>query len=83
MEVAKKRKLSDDLLISTCLLSQSGLPLSFVSANAKVSKFASIKSAILFKIEKRCSAEVLLQLSKAFFAAFTATSMSLALLFGI
>ena len=74
--VAKNRKLADALGISTFLLSQSGLPLSFVSAKANSSRLASINSAIRFRILNLSSTGVTLHTGKAFCAARTAASIS-------
>jgi DNA-binding transcriptional regulator YdaS (Cro superfamily) len=69
MPVAKNLKLADALGISTCLLNQRGLPLSFVSANANVSRLSSISSAIRLRILNLCSTGVTLQKGNAFCAA--------------
>src|SRR5688572_33476138 len=83
MPVAKKRKLAEALGISTFLLSQSGLPLSVVSAKASASRLASISSAILFNTWKRFSTGITDQDGKAFLAAATASVTSFSLLSGI
>jgi DNA-binding transcriptional regulator YdaS (Cro superfamily) len=69
MPVAKKRKFAEALGISTFLLNQSGLPLSFVSANANTSRFSSINSAIRLSILNLSSTAVILHAGKAFCAA--------------
>jgi hypothetical protein len=75
--------LADALGISTLLLNHSGLPLSFVSANAKSSRLASINSAIRFNILNLSSTGVILHVGKAFCAACTAASTSFSFESGI
>jgi hypothetical protein len=76
MPVAKKRKLADALGMSTLVLSQSGLPLSLVSANANAPRFSSISSAMRFRILNLSSTGEVLHPGKAFLAAKTAASTS-------
>jgi hypothetical protein len=69
MPVAKNLKLAEALGISTFLLNQSGLPLSFVSARANSSRFSSISSAIRFSTLNLSSTAVMLHAVNAFCAA--------------
>jgi hypothetical protein len=69
MPVAKNRKLADARGISTFLLNQRGLPLSFVSAKANSSRCVSMSSAIRFNIPNLSSTGVMLHEGKIFSAA--------------
>src|SRR4030095_7159558 len=83
MPVAKNRKFAEALGISTFLLNHNGFPLSVVSASARASWLASMRSEILFNTSNRFSTGVRDQRGKAFFAADTASTISFSLLSGM
>ncbi len=62
--------------MSAAVVSRIGLPLSQVSATASISRFASMTSAILFRIAARSAVLVLPQEGAALWAASSASSMS-------
>ena len=62
--------------MSAASVSRTGLPLSQLSATASFSRFASIRSAILFRTLARSAAEVLPQAGAAACAASSASSTS-------
>lgn len=62
--------------MSAASVSRTGLPLSHVSATASISRFCSIRSAILLRMFARAVGEVRPQESRAAWAASSAFSMS-------
>ena len=73
---AKYRKWSTASGMSAARVSRTGLPFSQVSAIAMISRFSSIRSAILFRMLARSVGLVLPQLANACQATSTARSMS-------